>query len=67
MAYCQSINFIAGTILLYLQEEDGFWLLCTLIDCFLPHDQYSTSMIGTYVDQAVLGHIVKTRFPTLHR
>jgi hypothetical protein len=67
VAYCQSVNFIAGTVLLYLQEEDGFWLLATVLDCFMPPDQYSRSMIGTYVDQAVLGHIVKTRFPVLHR
>ncbi|CAE7666013.1 TBC1D9, partial [Symbiodinium microadriaticum] len=44
VAYCQSLNFIAGTLLLYLEEEDGFWLFCALLDYILPAEQYSRSM-----------------------
>mmetsp|Transcript_22565 Transcript_22565/g.32990 ORF Transcript_22565/g.32990 Transcript_22565/m.32990 type:complete len:622 (-) Transcript_22565:66-1931(-) len=65
--YCQSLNFVAGTVLLYLEEEDGFWLFSTVLDCLLPVDQYTRTMIGTYVDQRVFDFIVATRFPALQK
>lgn len=31
IGYCQSMNFIAGLFLLFLDEESAFWLLATLV------------------------------------
>jgi hypothetical protein len=31
IGYCQSMNFIAGLYLLFLDEESAFWLLATLV------------------------------------
>lgn len=67
IGYCQSLNFVAGTMLLFMEEGDAFWLLVTMVDTLLPHDYYTKSMTGTYVDQSVLVNMVKESFPALHR
>jgi hypothetical protein len=65
VGYCQSLNFIAGTLLLFLSEEDSFWLLCVITECLLPRDNYSSSMTGTYLDQQVFEEVVRERLPAI--
>eukprot|EP00808_Paulinella_micropora_P014610 g12180.t1 len=31
LGYCQSLNFIAATLLIYFPEEDAFWVLASLL------------------------------------
>lgn len=66
IGYCQSLNFVAGMMLLFMQEEDAFWLFITVIDTLLPHDYYSATMVGTYIDQFVFAHIIQTRLEKVH-
>lgn len=65
VGYCQSLNFLVGTLLLFLSEEDSFWLLCVITECLLPADNYSASMTGTYLDQHVFEEIVRQRLPAI--
>ena len=65
IGYCQSLNFIAGTLLLFLSEEDSFWLMCVITECLLPGDYYSVSMTGTYLDQQVLEELVRQKLPAI--
>jgi hypothetical protein len=67
IGYCQSLNFLAGMMLIFMQEVDVFWLLLTVIERLLPTDYYTKTMVGTYVDQYVLMHIVKKCLPKVHR
>ena len=67
VGYCQSLNFLAGMMLLFMNEEDTFWLLATVIEKLLPSDYYTKSMIGIYVDQYVLAEMVKTYLPQVHK
>ncbi len=66
IGYCQSLNFLAGTMLLFMDEEDAFWLLATVVSTLLPADYYSRSMVGTHVDQYVLSMLLKKGLPRLH-
>jgi hypothetical protein len=66
IGYCQSLNFVAGMILILLEEEEAFWLLVTIVEKLLPPDYYTKSMVGTYVDQFVLAHIIKKYLPRIH-
>lgn len=66
IGYCQSLNFVAGMMLILLPEEDAFWLLVTVVEKLLPPDYYTKSMVGTYVDQFVLAHILKKYLPRIH-
>lgn len=67
IGYCQSLNFIVGMMLLFMEEEDAFWLLVTIIERLLPPDYYTKSMVGTYTDQLVLMNLIKTHLPKVHK
>jgi len=66
IGYCQSLNFVAGMMLLFMEEEDVFWLLVTTVDILLPKDYYSKSMVGVYTDQFVLSHLLKKYLPKIN-
>ena len=51
-------------LLLYMAEEDAFWLFVTALDTLLPVDYFSAGLVGHHVDQ-VLAHFVKDCFPAL--
>lgn len=53
-------------MLLFMNEEDSFWLLVTIVERLLPADYYTRSMVGTYADQFVLAHIIKVYLPKVH-
>lgn len=53
-------------MLLFMNEEDTFWLLVTVIETLLPKDYYTKSMVGIYADQCVLARIVQIQLPRIH-
>ena len=63
IGYCQSINFLAGFLLLLLSEEQAFWVLECLVNEILPPEYYTPTLIGVHTDQRVLGHLVKELLP----
>jgi hypothetical protein len=65
IGYCQSLNFLAGTMLLFLSDEEAFWLLATVVDKLLPPDCYSKSMIGSYTDQLLVTQFMMKYLPDL--
>jgi hypothetical protein len=67
IGYCQSLNFIVGMMIIFMTEEDAFWLFVTVVEKLLPSDYYTKTMVGTYVDQFVLSHIIKKYLPRIHR
>jgi hypothetical protein len=46
------MNFIAASLLKYLNEEESFWVFTTICEDYLPLDYYS-KMLGILVDQKV--------------
>lgn len=67
VGYCQSLNFLSGLMLLFMDEESAFWLLATVVDKLLPGDYFTRTMVGTYVDQFVLAHLIKKYLPKVHK
>jgi len=67
IGYCQSMNFVAATLLLYNGEEQVFWMLCSLIEDLLPLDYYTAMMTGLRVDLRVLDSLVVEYLPNLHQ
>lgn len=55
---------VAG-LLIYMSEEQAFWLLEVLCDRILP-GYYSPSMEGTLLDQRVFESLVKRCLPLIH-
>ena len=65
VGYCQGMNFICASILLFVErEEDAFWLLAHIVEEVLP-DHYVQSMIGHTVDRQVLEQLVELYLPAL--
>ncbi|KAI8600875.1 rab-GTPase-TBC domain-containing protein [Dissophora ornata] len=65
IGYCQSLNYIAGMLLLFMNEEQSFWTLSVIIQNFLPEGMYDVTMEGANIDQAVLMALVMERLPAI--
>ncbi|GAA5952670.1 hypothetical protein JCM10213_005221 [Rhodosporidiobolus nylandii] len=65
LGYCQAMNLVASSFLIYMSEEQCFWCLTVLCDRLLP-GYYSPSMYGTVLDQRVFEHLVQRCLPVLH-
>lgn len=58
------MNFLAGLLLLFMEEEDVFWCLGAMVEDLLP-GYFSLSMVAAQVDQLVFRHLVRQKFPQL--
>ncbi|TFK23207.1 GTPase activating protein [Coprinopsis marcescibilis] len=65
LGYCQAMNILAAAILIYMSEEQAFWLLEVLCDRLLP-GYYAPSMHGTMLDQRVFESLVQRTLPIIH-
>ncbi|KAI9491015.1 rab-GTPase-TBC domain-containing protein [Zychaea mexicana] len=63
IGYCQSLNYIAGLLLLFMDEEDAFWTFVVLIQDILPPNIYDVTMEGANIDQTVLMMLLSERIP----
>ena len=62
IGYCQSLNFIAGLLLLFLPEEKAFWMLHIITASYLP-GTHEISLEGANVDLWVLMLALKESLP----
>lgn len=56
---------IVAHILLLVEEEDTFWLMCCLIEDILPPTYYLSDFVGIRIDTLVLSNLVSTHFPKI--
>lgn len=66
IGYCQSLNFLAGLLLIFLDEEKAFWMLVIITSKLLPgvHD---VNLEGVNIDQGVLMLCIKEYLPNIWR
>ena len=64
VGYCQSMNIITSILLLFMTEEEAFWLLSVIVEVLLP-GYYSTPLVGLMTDQHILEIFVDIHFPKL--
>ncbi|KAK9257427.1 hypothetical protein V1507DRAFT_447194 [Lipomyces tetrasporus] len=62
--YCQSLNFVAGFLLLFMEEERAFWMLVIITQKYLP-GMHEINLEGANIDQGVLMMCVKESLPTV--
>ncbi|KAI2609357.1 RabGAP/TBC [Hypoxylon fragiforme] len=63
IGYCQSLNFLAGLLLLFVEtEEHAFWLLNIITRVYLP-GTHETSLEGANVDLGVLMSSLRESMP----
>ncbi|XP_069078157.1 TBC1 domain family member 2B isoform X2 [Pleurodeles waltl] len=66
IGYCQGLNRLAAIALLYLEQEDAFWCLVTIVEVFMPRDYYTKTLLGSQVDQRVFKDLMSEKLPRLH-
>lgn len=64
VGYCQAMNIVVAALLIYMSEEQAFFLLSVLCDRLVP-GYYSTTMYGTLLDQKVFESLVEKTMPIL--
>eukprot|EP00063_Salmo_salar_P063520 XP_014038355.1 PREDICTED: TBC1 domain family member 2B-like [Salmo salar] len=72
IGYCQGLNRLAAIALLYLDQEDAFWCLITIVEVFMPQDYYTKTLLGSQVHYytttiPLLHHYYTTTIPLLHQ
>ncbi|KAI9276726.1 rab-GTPase-TBC domain-containing protein [Phascolomyces articulosus] len=65
IGYCQSLNYIVGMLLLFMNEEEAFWTLVAIVQNILPAGVYDVTMEGSNIDQTVLMMLIWERMPHL--
>lgn len=65
-ALTQSMNIVVALLLLYMSEEEAFWLLSVLCERLIP-DYYSQALIGSIVDQQILEQLIEEYLPEIAR
>lgn len=56
---------IAASLLLFIEEEDAFWLMATIVEDLLPASYYSSTLIGIQADQRVLISLIGNYLPDI--
>jgi len=64
IGYCQSLNFLAGLLLLFMDEEKAFWMLNTITRVYLP-GTHELNLEGANVDLGVLMTSIKDMMPSI--
>ncbi|CAH1795420.1 unnamed protein product [Owenia fusiformis] len=63
IGYCQGTGVIAASLLLFMEEEDCFWMMCAIIEDLLPASYYSSTLLGIQADQRVLRQLILSTLP----
>ncbi|XP_021957950.1 small G protein signaling modulator 3 isoform X2 [Folsomia candida] len=63
VGYCQGFGTVVAHLLLFLEEEDCFWLMSTVIEDILPASYFTSDFLGIRVDALVFGHFLAAHFP----
>eukprot|EP01112_Ceratiomyxa_fruticulosa_P009535 TRINITY_DN2491_c0_g2_i1.p1 TRINITY_DN2491_c0_g2~~TRINITY_DN2491_c0_g2_i1.p1 ORF type:complete len:568 (-),score=112.83 TRINITY_DN2491_c0_g2_i1:563-2266(-) len=64
LGYTQGMNFIAGFLLLFMEEEDVFYTLCVMLENIIP-GYFQQDMVGIQVDQRLFEELLSKYHPTL--
>lgn len=65
IGYTQSLNFIAGLLLLFLPEEKAFWMLHIITSLYLP-GTHEVSLEGANADLWILMVALKESLPAVY-
>ncbi|WKY14093.1 hypothetical protein Q1695_000001 [Nippostrongylus brasiliensis] len=65
LGYCQGMNFLASTALLFLGPEDAFWFLVSMTENFHDKSYFDDNLAGAQADQEVLKELLEDHFPAI--
>lgn len=65
IGYCQGTGVIAASLLLFMEEEDAFWMMATIVEDILPASYYSSTLLGIQADQRVMQTLIANYLGTV--
>ncbi len=67
ISYLLSIsqNIVSAVFLLYMSEEEAFWLLCTVAEDIVP-EYYNKTLLGSTVDQYIFNSLVQNNLKEVY-
>lgn len=65
IGYCQGMGTVAASLLLFIEEEDAFWIMSAIIEDILPASYYSHTLLGVQADMKVLRQLIGTYLPRI--
>ena len=60
------MGVICASLLLLFEEEDTFWMMCSIVEDLLPGQYYSVSLYGVQVDIRVFRYLIEQYLPDIH-
>ncbi|ETO08070.1 hypothetical protein RFI_29322 [Reticulomyxa filosa] len=70
VGYCQSMNIVGALLLLFMDEEEAFWMLCTVVEdiCRAGGFYYHESdLLGAFVDECVFLDLIEIKMPEIYQ
>ncbi|XP_041474245.1 small G protein signaling modulator 3 homolog isoform X4 [Lytechinus variegatus] len=65
IGYCQGTGVIVASLLLFMDEEDAFWIMCSVVEDLVPPSYFSHTLLGVQADQRVLRQLMVSYLPEL--
>jgi hypothetical protein len=63
--YCQSMNFIAASLLLHMPEPAAFWAFCSLLELALPDGLHASQLHGVTIELRLLDDLLSRQHGAL--
>ncbi|KAM4722011.1 small G protein signaling modulator 3 isoform 1-T3 [Rhinophrynus dorsalis] len=67
IGYCQGTGMVTACLLLFVEEEDAFWMMSAIVEDLVPASYFSTTLLGVQTDQRVLRHLIVQYLPRLDK
>ncbi|XP_037948480.1 small G protein signaling modulator 3 homolog [Teleopsis dalmanni] len=65
IGYCQGTGVIVACLLLFMEEENAFWMMATIVEDLLPASYYSSTLLGIQADQRVMQTLIANYLSTV--
>ena len=62
IGYCQSMNIVCAVFLLFMSEEEVFWLMTVVAEKLLP-EYYASPLAGLMTDQKIIQILAEEHIP----
>ncbi|ETO25862.1 hypothetical protein RFI_11276 [Reticulomyxa filosa] len=70
VGYCQSMNIIGAMLLSFMDEQQAFWMLCSVLEdvcCAMDLFYHQVDLAGVLLDERVLSELIRIKLPRIAR
>eukprot|EP01048_Picozoa_sp_COSAG05_P021106 COSAG05_NODE_3784_length_1838_cov_2.334675_1_plen_334_part_00 len=67
VGYVQSMNYIVALLLLFMEEDEAFWTLVSIVEDLLPDSFYADNMNSLLMELDLFDELLRKKLPALAR